>query len=99
MGLQVNEIVDESTGELLNYEGNFIYVDREILHTIEDVAAFVLDLLDEQIGDKALAEFWLFTKNPNYYCFHNCNVDGYSQSYPMEKYSQNSIIKKIINNK
>ena len=48
MGLHVNEIVDESTCEILNYEGNFIYVDREILHTIEDVAAFVLDLLDEQ---------------------------------------------------
>jgi len=48
MGLQVNEIVDESTGEVLNYEGNFIYVDRESLHTIEDVAAFILDLLDEQ---------------------------------------------------
>ena len=48
MGLHVNEIVDESTGEILNYEGNFIYVDRETLHTIEDVAAFVLDLLDEQ---------------------------------------------------
>ena len=48
MGLHVNEIVDESTGEVLNYEGNFIYVDRETLHTIEDVAAFVLDLLDEQ---------------------------------------------------
>jgi len=48
MGLQVNEIVDETTGEVLNYEGNFIYVDRETLHTIEDVAAFILDLLDEQ---------------------------------------------------
>ena len=48
MGLQVNEIVDEATGEVLNYEGNFIYVDRETLHTIEDVAAFILDLLDEQ---------------------------------------------------
>ena len=48
MGLQVNEIVDEETGEVLNYEGNFIYVDRETLHTIEDVAAFILDLLDEQ---------------------------------------------------
>ena len=32
MGLQVNEIVDETTGEVLNYEGNFIYVDRETLH-------------------------------------------------------------------
>ena len=48
MGLQVNEIVDETTGEVLNYEGNFNYVDRETLHTIEDVAAFILDLLDEQ---------------------------------------------------
>ena len=48
MGLQVKEIADEETGEVLNYEGNFIYVDRETLHTIEDVAAFILDLLDEQ---------------------------------------------------
>ena len=48
MGLDVKIIVDESTGEVLNYEGNFIYVDRETLHTIEDVAAFILDLLDEQ---------------------------------------------------
>jgi len=48
MGLDIKTIVDETTGEVLNYEGNFIYVDREILHTIEDVAAFILDLLDEQ---------------------------------------------------
>ena len=48
MGLDVKTIVDETTGEVLNYEGNFIYVDRETLHTIEDVAAFILDLLDEQ---------------------------------------------------
>ena len=48
MGLDVKTIVDENTGEILNYEGNFIYVDRETLHTIEDVAAFILDLLDEQ---------------------------------------------------
>jgi hypothetical protein len=48
MGLEIKTIVDETTGEVLNYEGNFIYVDREILNTIEDVAAFILDLLDEQ---------------------------------------------------
>jgi len=48
MGLQVERVVDETTGELLDYEGNFLYVDRETLHTIEDVAAFILDLLDEQ---------------------------------------------------
>jgi hypothetical protein len=45
MGLQVNTQVDEETGEVGNYSGFFLYVDRETLHTIEDVAAFVLDLL------------------------------------------------------
>ena len=48
MGLQVDMDVDEETGEVLNYSGFFLYVDRESLHTIEDVAAFVLDMLDEQ---------------------------------------------------
>ena len=38
MGLDVQEIWDEDTGELLDYQGNFIYADRETLHTIEDVA-------------------------------------------------------------
>jgi hypothetical protein len=48
MGLQVNEVVDESTGEITDYNGFFLYTDRETIHTIEDVAAFILDLLDEQ---------------------------------------------------
>jgi hypothetical protein len=48
MGFQVEEVVDKETGELLNYKGFFIYVDRSTLHTIEDVAAFIIDLLDEQ---------------------------------------------------
>jgi hypothetical protein len=48
MGLQVNEVWNETTGELENYEGFFLYVDRETIHTIEDVSAFILDLLDEQ---------------------------------------------------
>ena len=48
MGLEVNEIVDEATGEVENYEGNFIYVDRETINSIEDVAGFILDLMDEQ---------------------------------------------------
>lgn len=48
MGVDVKEVVDEETGEILNYEGNFIYVDRETIHTIEDVATFILDLIDEQ---------------------------------------------------
>lgn len=56
MGLEVEEVteeeVDEETGEIttkvVDYVGNFIYVDRETIHTIEDVASFILDLIDEQ---------------------------------------------------
>jgi len=48
MGFEVNEVFDKETGELVDYEGNFIYADRETINTIEDVAAFVLDLIDEQ---------------------------------------------------
>ena len=48
MGLEVNEIVDEETGEVVDFQGNFIYIDRENLNSIEDVAVFILDLIDEQ---------------------------------------------------
>jgi hypothetical protein len=48
MGLEVNEVVDETTGEVQDYNGQFIYVDRETINSIEDVAAFILDLIDEQ---------------------------------------------------
>lgn len=47
MGLQVEAMKDES-GELTDYEGFFIYVDRSSLNTVEDVAGFMADLLDEQ---------------------------------------------------
>ena len=48
MGLEVNEVVDEETGEITDYEGFFLYADRGSLNTIEDVAAYILDLIDEQ---------------------------------------------------
>jgi len=48
MGLEVDTEIDPETGEILNYGGSFIYVDRENINSIEDVAAFILDLLDEQ---------------------------------------------------
>ena len=48
MGLDVKELVDEETGEIINYEGEFIYTDRETINSIEDVAGFILDLIDEQ---------------------------------------------------
>ena len=48
MGLEVNEVLDEETGEVLDYNGNFIYIDRESINSIEDVSSFILDLIDEQ---------------------------------------------------
>ena len=48
MGLEINEVIDEETGEIVDYNGNFIYVDRETINSIEDVSSFILDLLDEQ---------------------------------------------------
>ena len=60
MGLEVKLIKDDE-GNVIDYEGNFIYVDRETLHTIEDVAAFIMDLQNEQKKGNLpynLAFFW-----------------------------------------
>jgi len=48
MGFQVEDVVDEATGEIIDYKGFFLYIDRSSLGTIEDVAEFIADLLDEQ---------------------------------------------------
>ena len=47
MGFQIDDIKDEE-GNVVDHEGFFIYKDRSSLHSIEDIAAFILDLLDEQ---------------------------------------------------
>jgi hypothetical protein len=47
MGLQLEEIVDEKTGEV-NVDGDFIYSDRTQLKSIEGVAQFINKLLDDQ---------------------------------------------------
>lgn len=47
LGVQVEE-VKNAQGEVINYKGFFIYKDRETLNSIEDVAGFINDLLDEQ---------------------------------------------------
>lgn len=63
MGLQFEEIVDKETGEVVNYDGFFIFINNEYLidnygkkrdknrqeAVIEDVADFCHDLLDKQI--------------------------------------------------
>ena len=48
MGFQIEPVVDKETGEVTNYKGFFLYADRGTLNTIEDVAEFIADLLDEQ---------------------------------------------------
>jgi hypothetical protein len=47
MGLQFEEVKD-TEGNVVSYKGDFIYVDRGSLNTIEDVAAFIADLMNEQ---------------------------------------------------
>jgi hypothetical protein len=48
MGFEISPIVDETTGEITDYKGFFIYTDRGALNTVEDVAAFIADMLNEQ---------------------------------------------------
>jgi hypothetical protein len=48
MGFQLEDVIDETTGEVIDHKGFFLYADRTQLGTIEDVAEFIADLLDEQ---------------------------------------------------
>ena len=48
MGFQFEEIADPATGEVVDYKGFFLYIDREKFECIEDVAGFIADILDEQ---------------------------------------------------
>lgn len=48
MGLQFEEVPDPETGEVVDYSGFFIFIDREKLNCIEDVSSFIADMLDEQ---------------------------------------------------
>lgn len=61
MGFQFKEVFDEQTGELVDYEGFFLYADRGTLNTIEDVSAYMADLMDEQVKGNLphdLCFFW-----------------------------------------
>ncbi len=57
MGFEMDPVVDKETGEITDYKGFFIYVDRGSLNTIEDVAAFIADLLNEQAKGKLPFDF------------------------------------------
>jgi len=48
MGFDIEDVVDESTGEIVDQTGFFIYRDRSTLNSIEDIATFIIDLLTEQ---------------------------------------------------
>ena len=70
-----------------HFSGNFWWSKSKYINTLK--------VLNEEIGNRAYAEFWLFTKNPSYYVIHSSNINHYFSTYPMEKYSQNSIIQQI----
>ena len=48
MGFEMTDVVDETTGEVIDHEGFFIYRDRSTLNSIEDIAKFMIDMLSEQ---------------------------------------------------
>ena len=48
MGLDIKVEKHPETREIVGYDGNFIYIDRETINSIEDVAGFILNLMDEQ---------------------------------------------------
>jgi RecA/RadA recombinase len=48
MGFQMEEVADETTGEVIDYNGFFLYRDRSTLNSIEDIATFMLDIMDDQ---------------------------------------------------
>ena len=52
MGFQCDAIPDDATGEVIDYKGFFLYVDRSSLNTIEDVSHFIADILSEQKDGK-----------------------------------------------
>ncbi len=52
MGFDCEAVPDEGTGEVIDYKGFFLYTDRSSLNTIEDVAAFIADILNEQSQGK-----------------------------------------------
>jgi len=48
MGFQIDDVIDEETGEIIDQTGFFIYRDRSTLNSIEDIGLFIIDLLAEQ---------------------------------------------------
>lgn len=42
------EIIKNEEGEIVDYKGFFLYADRGTINSIEDMATFIADLLDEQ---------------------------------------------------
>lgn len=48
MGFQMDDVIDEETGEIVDYKGFFLYRDRSTLNSIEDIATFMLDIMDDQ---------------------------------------------------
>ena len=57
-GVEYDEVKNEA-GEVIDYKGFFIYKDRETLNSIEDVADFILDLLEEQKLGNLPYDLWI----------------------------------------
>lgn len=52
MGFQCEAITNEESSGIIDYKGFFLYTDRGSLNTIENVSAFIADILSEQKDGK-----------------------------------------------
>jgi hypothetical protein len=48
MGLDIEAINSTENGDIIKYDGFFLYIDRSSLNTIEDVSEFIADMFHEQ---------------------------------------------------
>ena len=78
-----------------HYSGNFWWAKTNYLNKLEK-----LKTNNNNFSyNKVQAEFWLFTKEPNYYNIYSSTVDHYIEQYPINLYSKNSIIEHIYTDK
>lgn len=74
-----------------HYSGNFWWANTNLLKK--------LNCLNEEECNKNICEFILFSKDHPHYNIYHSKIDHYQNRYPMEIYSQDSIINNINKNK
>jgi beta-1,4-mannosyl-glycoprotein beta-1,4-N-acetylglucosaminyltransferase len=85
VGCNFNKSNNEYTD---HYSGNFWWSKGKYINKLK--------VLDETCINRSYSEFWLFTANPEYYIIYSSYPHNhYLSPYPIQTYTQNSIIEQI----